>query len=297
MDKSIKDLLLPQILGTLNAERIFVGKGVVVEEDVLITGRNGPAEIVVLGDFCYIGRHTRIIVPEFRLGDYSKLHAFSYANGDNPLRIGGNCWIGGNTVLDSMGGLDIDDNVGIGSHSQIWSHIQFGDVVEGCRFHSKKYMKIESDAWFVGHCIVSPVEVGKKSMAFAGSVITKDMAPNRVYAGVPAMDITDKVGPQFEGRSTAEKARALQTLIDEFVLENVQFKNQLVVIQSSADVKRGVTCFDVSDRTYTKLYTPAEIRFLKKYVPLIKFIPRNEPSFINAGQSFAAMPETTSMVD
>jgi acetyltransferase-like isoleucine patch superfamily enzyme len=275
------DILLPQILGTINARQLFIGKGVVIEKDVLITGRNGPAEIVMLGDFCYIGRHTRIIVPEFRLGDYSKLHAFSYANGENPLRIGRNCWIGGNSVLDSMGGLDIDDNVGIGAHSQIWSHIQFGDIIEGCRFFSKKYMKIESDAWFVGHCIVSPVEVGKKSMAFAGSVITKDMLPNRVYAGVPAVDITDKVGPQFEERSIEEKTRSLQSLIDAFVSENVQFKDQLMAIQSPLEIKEGVTCFNLSDRTYTKLYTLAEINFLRCHVPLIKFIPKDEPSFIS----------------
>jgi acetyltransferase-like isoleucine patch superfamily enzyme len=278
----MKDILLPQIHGTINAKRLFIGKGVVIEEDVLITGRNGPADIVILGDFCYIGRHTRIIVPEFRLGDYSKLHAFSYANGENPLRIGRNCWIGGNSVLDSMGGLDIDDNVGIGAHSQIWSHIQFGDIIEGCRFFSKKYMKIESDAWFVGHCIVSPVEVGKKSMAFAGSVITKDMLPNRVYAGVPAVDITDKVGPQFEEKSIKEKTDSLQKLIYVFVSDNVQFKDQLMTIQSSSQIKEGVTCFNLSDRTYTKLYTLAEINFLRNHIPLIKFIPMNEPSFISS---------------
>jgi len=277
----MNDLLIPKILGTVNADRLSIGKGVIIEEDVVITGRDGPAEMIVLGDFCYIGRHTRIMVPEFRLGDYSKLHAFSYAHGEMPLRIGRNCWIGGNTVLDSMGGLDIDDNVGIGSHSQIWTHIQFGDIIEGCRFFSKRSMKIESDAWFVGHCIVSPVDVGKKSMAFAGSVITRDMLPNRVYAGVPATDITNKVGPQFEERSVEEKTNILQDHIDKFVSENVQFKDQLLVIKSSSEIKKGVTCFNVMDRTYTKLYTLAEINFLKKHIPLIKFIPKDEPSFIN----------------
>jgi len=278
----MKDILLPKILGTIDAKRSFIGKGVVVEEEVLITGRNGPADIVMLGDFCYIGRHTRIIVPEFRLGDYSKLHAFSYANGEYSLRIGRNCWIGGNSVLDSMGGLDIDDNVGIGSHSQIWTHIQFGDIVQGCRFFSKKYMKIESDVWLVGHCIVSPVEIGRKSMAFAGSVITKDMLPNRVYAGVPAVDITDKVGPQFKERTIEEKTNSLQKLIDDFISKNVQFKGQLTIIQSSSQIKEGVTCFNLLDRTYTKIYTPAEINFLRGNAPLIKFIPKGEPSFISS---------------
>lgn len=184
-----------QIEGTINADHVQIGQGVVVEEGVVIKGKDGPARQVILGDFCYIGRQTRIITPEFRLGDYSKLHAHSFAHGEKPMQIGRNCWIGGNTVLDSMGGLDIDDNVGIGAHSQIWTHIQFGDIVEGSRFFSKKYMHLGKDAWFVGHCIVSPVRVGPKSMAMVGSVVTKDMLPNHIYAGVPAKDMTDKMGP------------------------------------------------------------------------------------------------------
>jgi acetyltransferase-like isoleucine patch superfamily enzyme len=278
----MNDLLLPKIHGTIHANHQYIGRGVIVEDDVLITGRDGPADIVILGDFCYIGRHTRISVPEFRLGDYSKLHAFSYANGDLPLRIGRNCWIGGNTVLDSMGGLDINDNVGIGAHSQVWSHIQFGDIVEGCRFFSKKKVTIESDAWFVGHCIVSPIAVGQKSMAFAGSVITKDMLSNRVYAGVPAVDITDKVGQQFEERSVEEKTISLQKIIDDFVSQNVQYKNQLITIQSPLEIIEGITCFNLADRTYTKTYSSAEIIFLKHHIPLIKFTPKDEPPFIYA---------------
>lgn len=109
-----------------------------------------------------------------------------------PARIGRNCWFGGNVILDSMGGLDIDDNVGIGAHSQVWTHMQFGDLVEGCRFYSNRYMYIGKDVWLVGHCILSPVEVGERSMALVGSVITKNMLPNHIYAGVPAQDVTEK---------------------------------------------------------------------------------------------------------
>lgn len=271
----------PQIDGRINAQEIQIGKGVHVEEGVVITGKDGPAKKVVLGDFCYIGRHTRIIAPEFKLGDYSKIHAFSFAHGTRPLQIGRNCWIGGNTVLDSIGGLDIDDNVGIGAQSQIWTHIQFGDIVEGSRFYSKKYMHIGKDAWFVGHCIVSPVNVGEKSMALVGSVITKDMQPNHIYAGVPARDVTDKFGFQFEERNVEEKAIKLQELIDEFMTSYPEFKGQLLVVKSKMEYKQGICCFDVSRRQYTKTYSIAEVAFLKKYTPLIKFTPIGEGNFID----------------
>lgn len=269
-----------RIEGQIDADELVIGQGVVVEEGVVIAGKGGRARRVVLGDFCFIGRGTRILVPEFRLGDYSKLHAGSFVHGQHPLQIGRNCWIGGDCVLDSMGGLDIDDNVGIGAHSQVWTHIQFGDIVEGCRWHSNRYMHIQPDAWFVGHCIVSPVDVGARSMAMVGSVVTKDMLPNHVYAGVPAKDITDKIGPQFEDRTVAQKATRLQELLDAFEVAHPEHRDQLRVITSPEERIEGVTCFDVSRRVYTRTYSKAEVAFLQAHVPLIKFTPEGAPPFV-----------------
>jgi acetyltransferase-like isoleucine patch superfamily enzyme len=277
--------------GLISAEEIVVGQGVVVEEGVVITGNSGPARRVVLGDFCYVGRQTRIIVPEFRLGDYSKLHAFSFAHGERPLQIGRNCWIGGNTVLDSLGGLDIDDNVGIGAHSQIWTHIQFGDIVEGCRFYSRQYMYVGQDAWFVGHCIVSPVRVGARSMALVGSVVTRDMLPNHVYAGVPAKDVTERFGPQFEVRTVEQKAARLQELVDRFLAEHPQYQGQLRVVRSPDERDPQACCFDVSRRTYTRTYLEAEVAFLKSVVPLVKFTPDGAPPFVTPQEAVEPFTE------
>lgn len=279
------DILKSRIDGKIEALEIFIGKGVIVEKDVLITGNNGPASKVELCDFSYIGHQTRIMVPEFLLGDYSKLHAFSFIHGSKPMQIGRNCWIGGNVVLDSMGGLDIDDNVGIGAHSQFWTHIQFGDIVEGCRFFSNDYMYVAKDAWFVGHCIVSPIRVGEKSMALIGSVITKDMFPNHIYAGVPAVDVTHKLGLQFENKSIEQKADKLQELINLFIKDHPEYKGHLAVVRSPGEAREGTCCFDVSRRTYTKSYSPAEVAFLKAHIPLIKFIPDGEPQIVKPQRS------------
>jgi len=276
------DLYPARIDGVIEARELSVGRGVVVEAGVLITGNDGPASRVVLADFSYVGRLTRIIAPEFLLGDYSKVHNFTIGLGGQPLRIGRNCWIGGDTILDCVGGLDIDDNVGIGAQSQIWTHIQFGDIVEGCRFHSKAYVHIEKDAWFVGHCIVSPVRIGERSMALAGSVVTKEMLCNHIYAGVPAEDVTHKLGSQFETRTVEEKAVRLQSMIDEFTRQHPQHQGELLVARSPQDIQPGVCCFDVSRRVYTKTYSPAEVAFLKTYTPLIKFTPDGEPPFFVA---------------
>lgn len=270
-----------RIEGEINALDVQIGRGVVIEPGVVITGKHGPADKVVLGDYCYIGRDTRIIVPQFRLGHYSKLNAMSFCHGTLPLQIGRNCWIGGQVVLDSMGGLDIDDNVGIGAQSQIWTHIQFGDIVEGCRFYDHRYMHIQRDAWFVGSCLVSPVEVGERSMALLGSVVTHDMLPNHVYGGTPAKDLTDKMGPQFETRTVEQKAATLRDLILEYEWIHPEQRGQLVVVHDISEVLGDErTYFDVSTRTYTRTHSAAEVGFLKMFTPLIKFTPVGEESFI-----------------
>jgi acetyltransferase-like isoleucine patch superfamily enzyme len=277
----MEEHLISRIDGEIYADEVVIGHGVTVEKDVVISGQKGkPARKIVLGDFCFIGRESRILTPEFRIGDYTKLNAYSYANGNKPLQIGRNCWFGGNVVLDSIGGLDIDDNVCVAAHSQVLTHHQFGDIVEGCRFYHRKYMHIEKDVWFGGHCIVSPVIAKERSMALAGSVITHDMLPNHIYAGVPARDITDKLGPQFETRTALQKAEKLEELITVFEGEYASYKGLVKVILSPDDTMPDKICFDVSTRTYTKKYHPAEVAFLKMFVPLIKFTPVGEPPFV-----------------
>lgn len=277
----------PGIRGVIDADLVLAGRGVVVEPGVEIRGKHGRARLVVLGDYCYIGHGAKIFAPEFRLGDYSKLHAGSYGHGLEPLRIGRNGWIGGGVVLDSMGGLTIDDGVGIGTGSQLWTHIRFGDVVEGCRFDSVKPMHVGKDAWFVGHCLVSPVTVGERSMAMLGSVITHAMQPNHVYGGVPAVDLTGKVGPQFAERTVEQKADVLWAMIGEFERAHPEHKGKLWPVTSEAMLRTArqsfcETLFDVSTRTYNQTHSAAEVAFLKEYTPSIKFTPYGAPSFVDA---------------
>lgn len=279
--EEIKNRYPNRVNGEIHAKEIIMGVGVTIEEGVVITGKGGEASRIVLGDFTYIGRSTRIMVPEFWMGDYTKMNEHTFAHGTNPMQIGRNCWFGGYVTLDSIGGLDIDDGVGIGAGSQVWTHIQFGDIVEGSQFHSSQYMLIGKDAWFVGHCLVSPVIVGEKSMAMLGSVVTRNMEPNHIYAGVPAKDISDKMGFQFETRSVDKKASKLLELISEFEKSHPELAGQIVVVKDPSLIRDdGCTYFDVSRREYTKRFNQAEVEFLKKNIPLIKFNPAGEHSFV-----------------
>ena len=137
-------------------------------------------------------------------------------------------------------------------------------------------MHIGKDAWLVGHCVVSPVNIGEKSMALVGSVITKDMEPNHVYAGTPAKDMTDKLGTQFEEKTPIQKAMRLRGIVDEFTTKHPEYKDQLLVtVDFNGMEETDATIFNTTTRTYTKKYNEAEIAFMQEYVPLVKFYPED----------------------
>lgn len=261
------------IHSNIDAEEFFVGKNTIIEPSAKIRGINGKAKKIIIGDNCYIGENVQIICDDFSLGDYSKIQHNTNIHGYLPCIIGHNAWIGQYTIIDSIGGTTIGNNCGIGAHSQVWSHIKFGDMLEGCRFLSEKPMLIGNDVWFVGHCIVSPIVAEDRSMAMAGSVITKDMKKNEIYAGSPAKSISDKIGMQFKDVSIQDKLIKMNLYLKEWnsSSKSIRIVSNISEIDFSSE---NVTYFNVSDRTYSKRGTYDEISFMKYLLPAKgKFTP------------------------
>lgn len=259
----------------VKSEKLLLGKNVYIDPSASIRGLSGMAKKISIGDNVYIGANVQIICDDFSIGDYSKIHHGSNIHGYNPCHIGHNAWIGQYTIIDSIGGVKIGNNCGIGAHSQLWSHIKYGDTLEGCRFLSEKKLNIGNDVWFVGHCIVSPINAADKSMAMVGSVVTKDMSFNEIYAGSPAKSISDKIGHQFSDNSLHYKYNKMLMHLSEF--KNIYKKNCRIKIVSDVSeivFDDGVTYFDVSTRKYNKNCSEEEMAFMKYLLPeKAKFIP------------------------
>lgn len=261
----------------IRAECVELGKNVQFGERVRISGMFGaPARRVVIGDNVFIGDDSQIYVPDIEIGDYTAIHNHALISGDKECRIGSCCWFGQNCILNSTGGLFIGNGVGVGAYSQLWSHIRFGDTLQGCRWDSVKPLILEDDVWLVGHCIVSPIHAQARSMAMVGSVVTRDMEENHIYAGTPAKDVSDKLGFQFAPVSLEEKYRRLTEKLEEFYKKHSHFPRTIRVVQEWRDGDEGgeETIFDVSSRTYNKRLTPEEIAFMKFLLVRIKFYPR-----------------------
>lgn len=249
-----------------------IGVNTVIEPTAIIRGVNGKAKRVKIGDNCYIGANVQIICDDFELGNYSKIQHNTTVHGYKPCKIGHNAWIGQFTIIDTIGGTTIGDNCGIGAHSQLWSHIKYGDTLEGCRFLSDSPLNIGKDVWFVGHCIVSPIEAKDKSIALVGSVITKNMEENCIYAGSPAKNISEKAGNQFDPVSIEEKLIKMKTYLEEWGGD----KKWIKIISDENEIIQGdeLTYFNVSERKYIKKRSEAEISFMKYLLPeKAKFTP------------------------
>jgi acetyltransferase-like isoleucine patch superfamily enzyme len=252
----------------IDANEVEVGNNVFISLTASIKGLQGPAKKIKIGDNTFIGDNVQIIVDELEIGDYCKIHHHTNFHGYNPLSIGHNCWIGQGTIVDSIGGTTIGNNCGIGAYSQLWSHIRYGDPLEGCNYNTSSPLTVEDDVWFVGHCIVSPIVAKSRSMALVGSVITKDMEENRIYGGSPAKDLTDKIPPQYTPLTLSQKWDIVNQLQ---IPKGIRF----VEDDSEVDEEDNISYFNISNRTYTKKRTDIEVFFMKYLQSkLIKFIPR-----------------------
>lgn len=228
---------------------------------------------VTLGDHVYIGEGVRIGAGIFSCGDYCKIHNNCYINPSKFIRLGHLNWFGQGTILDGTGGITAGNYLGVGINSALYSHIRHGDITEGCKFDNNKELVIGDDVWFVGMCLVSPIKASHKSMAMLGSVITKDMLCNTVYGGNPAKKI-DKIESQYYLTTVDEKYYSMVNHLSGYSkIGNIE---GIEIIDKYPDnLESGVTYYNVSERTYTKLNTENEVNFNKwlfKYKA--KFIPK-----------------------
>jgi acetyltransferase-like isoleucine patch superfamily enzyme len=103
------------------------------------------------------------------------------------LRVGHRVFINQCCTLYDMGGVDIADHVLIGPNVSI---ITTGHPLQPSQrraYIEAKPIVIEKNVWIAtGATIIGGVTVGENSVVAAGAVVTKDVPPNSLVAGVPA---------------------------------------------------------------------------------------------------------------
>jgi acetyltransferase-like isoleucine patch superfamily enzyme len=276
---------------------VTVGVGVMIEDGVRFA-----CDKVTIGDFVYIGRGTTIRTPDFSIGDYTRLNEASYCGGRKPLHIGRNVYLGRGVYLDSNGGLTLEDNTLAGAYSQLWTHIEGGDMVYGVnpRWQAERQLVIEKDAWLVGRVVVSHAErIGERALVLNESNVLNDIPHDTTWAGNPAKDVTDKLGRQVENKHFWQIKQSLEMEMKAFEEKYPEHVDRLMVAHTIHNPEEPnppmqianyewqfhnrlrlrefhrhnpPTIFYVQDRTYTKRRTAAEVAFMRftsgKFTPV-----------------------------
>jgi acetyltransferase-like isoleucine patch superfamily enzyme len=153
-----------------------IGDHVIFETGVLVF----HPENIELGNNIYVGHRT--ILKGYH---------------QNRMIIGDNTWIGQNCFFHSAGGLHIGNDVGIGPGVNIITSTHPLNRQKNLpilhRQPEFKKVRIESGCDIgIGATILPGVHIGKGAQVGAGAVVSRDIPPRAVAAGVPAKVIREQ---------------------------------------------------------------------------------------------------------
>jgi acetyltransferase-like isoleucine patch superfamily enzyme len=111
-------------------------------------------------------------------------------------QVGKNVYFPGDLIITQnftgdRGKLIIGDNVSIGPRCTLvlFSHPNFSQIRNQLT-EKKREIIIEKNAWIgAGVIVLQGIKIGEGAIVAAGAVVTKDVAPYTIVAGVPAKKI------------------------------------------------------------------------------------------------------------
>jgi acetyltransferase-like isoleucine patch superfamily enzyme len=137
----------------------------------------------------------------------SILHVYNFRGiPHSGIRIGNDSLIGENNVIRGQGGVDIGNRVYTSPMVQLLAvNHKFEDRARPFRDQgiTAEGIIVHDDVWIgAGAIILDGVEIGAGSVVAAGSVVTRDVAPHSLVAGVPARIVREIGASRQSGLST-----------------------------------------------------------------------------------------------
>lgn len=163
----------------------------------------------------FVPRYEEAQNRELFIGEGTRIDSFCKLEAGLGLIIGARVHIASFCHIGLGGGLTIiGDEVGISSHVVIASGSnelsgESWSAVAGCDI-KRDVTRIEKHAALMAGCIILPgVTVGEGAAVAAGAVVTRDIPPYELWAGVPA---------KFVRKISHDKERHLASLVDKMQL-------------------------------------------------------------------------------
>ena len=143
-----------------------------------------------------------------KMGKNVTIHFRAELRAPEKLSLGDGSIIGDNAILDARRGLTIGRNVNLSSNVSIYTlQHDHRDPYFGLPSEDKVKLSVEIDdrVWLGANVIVLPgVHIGEGAVCSAGCVVTKDVEPFAVVAGIPARKVNERprnLKYEFKGKS------------------------------------------------------------------------------------------------
>ena len=157
--------------------RIFLGDNVMLDEHVFLSFRGEAEQSIRLGSNVLIGRYSQVRARggTITLADNVSVGAFCYLGTASRLEVGEHCLFGGNCFVGGIQHGFSDPDRPIAEQPLV----DRGGIVIG------------RDVWVGAHAVVNDgVRIGDGAVIGSNAVVTKDIPPFAVAAGVPAQIIS-----------------------------------------------------------------------------------------------------------
>ncbi len=167
----------------LHGRHLRTGRQFSMEEGSMIIALSKRG--IVFGERCTVGRFAYIAPTNPLLGEPGE-----------GLKVGDHSNIGPYSYIGCSGFIEIGSNVMMGPRVNLMSeNHEFArtDIPMKSQGVKREFIKIEDDVWIgVNSTILASVTVGRGAIIAAGSVVTKDVPPMTIVAGVPSRVIRER---------------------------------------------------------------------------------------------------------
>lgn len=132
------------------------------------------------------------------------MHGVHFETGyKGSIRLGNDCFVGAYAILNGHGGIEIGDNVLIAGQCHIIAgnhRFEDPDRPINTQGIDSRGIVIEDDVWLgAGVKVLDGVRIGRGSVVSAGAVVTRNVAPLSIMAGVPARFLRQRGAADGQG--------------------------------------------------------------------------------------------------